>query len=534
MNTRKTVIFIIDNKAQVYTEFNENANIGILRTYVRDTTRFETFDIIYNGISIKNDNVKLKRIFAENGSNTSIVFHIKSEACTEGNRVDLPCPNCKKLKEELDKLKKEKERIFSVLQDEENEKEKIYKKYEILLQEKEKLKIELENLNVLLEETKRELALNKKDENESEQKKINNEITFQNETNSLPKTEIDPIKTVSVIDFESGRSGNEKNEKAENDDKGDKKENKTLLKTPMSQSACNIIRSNLKMELLSPSASPKNLNLQLITQKGFNYKIKIIHKNLQKNSVWASVFSFLSSNDQINFSISNKEKGVNVLLYWLDFIYTKHLHLKKRKSFTAARYNDSITSTKFQLSHFSNSALKILNNNNHIKVIEQDNSIFTENNSIISIYKIFFQFSKKNFSFENDNNFINEMKADMKQETQTKNIGLGDYLKNEILKFDFSNENIDKILHIMSSYNITSINNSEISKKCKTTGIISFLVKDALVFAGIESDQKTKSSEIKERNNLHEEKKQLIQLNSQYELLTKKINDIITNHYINK
>ena len=78
MNTRKTVIFIIDNKAQVYTEFNENANIGILRTYVRDTTRFETFEIIYNGIPIKNDNVKLKRIFAENGSNTSIVFHIKS------------------------------------------------------------------------------------------------------------------------------------------------------------------------------------------------------------------------------------------------------------------------------------------------------------------------------------------------------------------------------------------------------------------------------------------------------------------------
>lgn len=59
-------------------------------------------------------------------------------------------------------------------------------------------------------------------------------------------------------------------------------------------------------------------------------------------------------------------------------------------------------------------------------------------------------------------------------------------------------------------------------------------MKDALVFAGIETDQKTKSSEIKERNNLHEEKKQLAQLNAQYELLTNKINGIITNHYVNK
>ena len=533
MNTRKTVIFIIDNKAQVYTEFNENANIGILRTYVRDTTRFETFEIIYNGIPIKNDNVKLKRIFAENGSNTSIVFHIKSETCTEGNSVEVPCPSCKKLKEELDKLKRDKEKIFSQLKDEENEKDEIYKKYEILLQENEKFKIELENLNILLEETKRELALSKKEGNVIEQTNIKNEITFQNETNSHTKTEIDPIKTVSVIDFESGGSQAEKNEKVEND-KSRKKENKTLSKTSMSQSACNITCSNFKMELLSPSASPKNLNLQLITQKGFNYKIKIIHKNLQKNSVWTNVLWFMSSNDQINFSISNKEKGVNVLLFWLDFIYTKHLHLKKRKSFTVARYNDSLTSTKFQLSHFSNSALKILNNNNHIKVIEQDNSIFTGDNSIISIYKLFFQFSNKNFSSENDNDFINEMKADIQQETQSKNIGLGDYLKDEILRFDFSNENIEKILHILSSYNITSINNSEISKKCKTTGIISFLVKDALVFAGIETDQKTKSSEIKERNNLHEEKKQLAQLNAQYELLTNKINGIITNHYVNK
>ena len=114
------------------------------------------------------------------------------------------------------------------------------------MQENKKFKIELENFNILLKETKKKLALSKKEGNVIEQTKINNEITFQNETNSHTKTEIDPIKTVSVIDFESGGSQAEKNEKVEKDKKG-KKENKTVLKTSMSQTACNITRSNFKM-----------------------------------------------------------------------------------------------------------------------------------------------------------------------------------------------------------------------------------------------------------------------------------------------
>ena len=63
MNTRKTVIFIVDNGNQIYAEFKENATMGIIRTFVRDTTRLERFEILYNGVTIKNDNLKLKRLF---------------------------------------------------------------------------------------------------------------------------------------------------------------------------------------------------------------------------------------------------------------------------------------------------------------------------------------------------------------------------------------------------------------------------------------------------------------------------------------
>ena len=103
MNTRKTVIFIVDNGNQIYAEFKENATMGIIRTFVRDTTRLERFEILYNGVTIKNDNLKLKRLFVENQSTTTILFHVKTK--------DDILENCEKCKEKeiiIEELIKEK------------------------------------------------------------------------------------------------------------------------------------------------------------------------------------------------------------------------------------------------------------------------------------------------------------------------------------------------------------------------------------------------------------------------------------------
>ena len=69
----------------------------------------------------------------------------------------------------------------------------------------------------------------------------------------------------------------------------------------------------------------------------------------------------------------------------------------------------------------------------------------------------------------------------------------GDIINNSIKDFDFTENNIYKISRIVSNKE-KHITPNYYSKTCKTTGLLIFILKDALEYIGILSDKKTHPS----------------------------------------
>jgi hypothetical protein len=69
-------------------------------------------------------------------------------------------------------------------------------------------------------------------------------------------------------------------------------------------------------------------------------------------------------------------------------------------------------------------------------------------------------------------------------------IKLGDLINGKVKNFDFSEENIIKITKIIGGRE-KKITPAHFSKTCGTTGLIIFLIKDSMEYAGIIIDKKT-------------------------------------------
>lgn len=86
MNPRITIVFVVDNRKQLYSQFNEDTPMCFVRTYVRDVLRLETFQLVHNGRVITNDVSTLKHVISadDNGNNSksyvNVVFHVNSKS----------------------------------------------------------------------------------------------------------------------------------------------------------------------------------------------------------------------------------------------------------------------------------------------------------------------------------------------------------------------------------------------------------------------------------------------------------------------
>ncbi len=134
--------------------------------------------------------------------------------------------------------------------------------------------------------------------------------------------------------------------------------------------------------------------------------------------------------------------------------------------------------------------MKILSNAKYLEIFQNDNSYFTQ--EILPIYKLLFQFTKISLEISKipDEEFINNLKIYFIE--NAKKMNLGDLLKNLPKNCDFSSENVEKIDEIMNQYNIKNIDCGPLGKICKTTGIIAFFVKDAMVYCGLDNSQDKK------------------------------------------
>lgn len=217
---------------------------------------------------------------------------------------------------------------------------------------------------------------------------------------------------------------------------------------------------------------------------------------------------------------------MNVLKYWKDYTCTKSNHIRRRKHYGTVVYQNSYKGQTFQISHFSNSALKILNKPQHLATFQNEKYIeYFNNEMLLPVYRILFQFAVPGESIDNNVKFIEYFVGQIRENTKKR--GVGDYLRVLLNSFDFSTENVEKVGMILKKNNMTSLNNSAISAKCKTTGIISFIIKDALIFSGFEKEAKSTNESIKLRNDIIEETHKISELDNTYSELQRKIDKII-------
>ena len=165
-----------------------------------------------------------------------------------------------------------------------------------------------------------------------------------------------------------------------------------------------------------------------------------------------------SLNDEIN-NIKNKYKGE-------DFESTKY---------------------SFKLSKGSIKAIELLDNENYNDIFKTE-ELKPPLDNIILIYRIYFQLINKEelteivsnkIFWENTRNYFLENSGGK----------IGSFIKEYISEFDFTNRNI-YILKKLIKGNESKLKPINIENICKTTGLLAFIMKDALEYCGVIFNEK--------------------------------------------
>ena len=600
MPQRKKIVFIFNNnKEPIYSEFYDNIEIKFIKTYVRDITGLENFNMFLGGTKLNNENVKLKQLFNLNNNlnnNKFIIIQIIVQNNSNNiNEINL-------LNSKIDQLKLENEKLknsLNLLETRKNNMTKNQKNF-LILKEKYKTLYDLEkittnklkeNVRVLISEKNTILQeyykLNKKIDKYIKQSfdeiKYENIINFQllsknsfSQNNSnFPTIEISSYSQLNnninnnnnnetldlnenenlnnsfnkIISINSNRlkksssvkcifnKNNSENEKTiENNSLSEQQFESNIEK---SSSASNLL--NIKFQLKDNNdliLFENNCDLLFkneIYNSNFNIKNNIQPKNLLLNQFF-NVFKYLNEDDIINFSLSNRKYGKNYIYFLFNYIEYKieniHFYQNKLKE----KYNNYFNNIKFDFDNFTNNSFKILSSSNYKDVYLKNESFdfFKKNENLIEIYRIFFQFTKifnNNLTLPKET-FISTFLREIKQNLNK--INLGDYIKNLMSnKLDFSFDNILNVYKILNKYQINKINTVQISKNCKTTGIISFLIQNLLNFSGLILNEKNKNEDFLNKNKIFYKFIEYENKIINYEKVYVKLNNNIHKFYIN-
>ena len=144
----------------------------------------------------------------------------------------------------------------------------------------------------------------------------------------------------------------------------------------------------------------------------------------------------------------------------------------------------NINNAKFVLSKSCLKALELLNDEEHDKFFDNEN-YYLFSDDIYIVYKIIFQLIKNNEvkKTENKKDFFEKMGNFVHEHIKDKN-QIGDFFKNMVKEFEFSEENIFQIKKIIKG-NEEKLKPRNYSQICATTGLVIFLVKDILEYLGL-------------------------------------------------
>jgi hypothetical protein len=221
---------------------------------------------------------------------------------------------------------------------------------------------------------------------------------------------------------------------------------------------------------------------------------KITFDNLiEEDKSVNSIASFLDKESQYNFYSSNK-KLMKYIKDKLDDTLTtlittnnvgESLSIQDQINSLKLKYENEqfeAEPPKFALSRGTVKAIEFLNNEDKGKIF-QDKELLPPLDSIIFIYRIFFQFLKDNDikNIENDHLFWVKASDYIIEQSNGK---IGDFFRDSVDNFEFTAKNIFEVKKLIYGKE-DQLKPASFSKICPTTGFLIFLIKDALEYCGV-------------------------------------------------
>ena len=362
-----------------------------------------------------------------------------------------------------------------------------------------------------------DIILNKKEKEKKEKEKKNNI----NNVKYLIKNK-NPKQLNNI--YISKISGNIKNNKKDNDksyraktpvikNKYNVRKNKSKDKQNKQKENKNNKNDNNNMKLIDIKEDDKkefinNEDKKIENKVEIKQEIKIDKKEVKINN-----FQFLIDNNILmNILSSFLDDATQYNLFSCNKKLTKYLYKKLLTSLgvlkainyinSSSDIQDRINSLRkkykndilnrepsiFSLSKKTIKSIELLNDKTYSKIFSQK-ILNPPLNKIILIYRIFFQLLNNNDICKINNDKLFWFKAS-KYILKHSNGKIGEFMIESINKFDFSVKNRYQMKKIIIG-NEDKITTKEFSKYCETTGLVIFLIKDALEYYGILQNSKT-------------------------------------------
>ena len=233
-----------------------------------------------------------------------------------------------------------------------------------------------------------------------------------------------------------------------------------------------------------------NNNKSVIIPPNFNLK-KYLKNKEDTLIIFNNIMKFLPFKENFFFSqLSNPYFKEIIIPFTQDYISNNEPIINKEIEFYTKTYPKECSQFKknfFTLSRGSLKAIVLLNDELYTKIF-YNNNLEGRLLEIVIIYRILACLLKKNeiLKIKSDKVFWGKICDWLLEE---RNVKLGEFLKNESKKFNFNNENIKKLRKLTQNVK-DKISPNYYSKVCGTTGLVVFIVKDALEFCGVIVNEK--------------------------------------------
>ena len=219
------------------------------------------------------------------------------------------------------------------------------------------------------------------------------------------------------------------------------------------------------------------------------------------NGIIKLICSFLDKKSKIKF-LSISKKLIRPLTYYIEDLYKEAININnitfsntiesQINNIKKKCKDEDYDSPKhaFSLSKGSLKALELLNSEAYNKIFKKE-KLEPPLDSIILIYRILFQliYKEELIGITNDKKFWEKTRKYILENNEGKT---GNFIKEYISEFDFTNKNIYKLKKLVNG-NEDKIKPLVYENICRTTGVITFIVKDSLEYCGIiYNDRKTK------------------------------------------